>query len=144
FSTQRSQSMHEEHEGEMQTQYSGRGDLLGGGSSNVPIEQILQQFLLARTRPRRNLLRGDALGDLFERALTSQHRLALRLVPAGVAFGERLIVLAIFNQLRGGNQGLGADVKAANMGDEQVLGVDRLTPQLGVEIESARRDAAAL
>src|SRR5664280_3736165 len=56
------------------------------GSPSQPAgEDRLQIFLFAGARLRRNVLGDGAIGDLSERALAGEDRVALFAVPAGIA-----------------------------------------------------------
>ena len=64
--------------------------------------------------------------------------------PAGVARLAQRVEAPALEHLGRHQQGAGKRVDAADVGVEEVVAVDALAPQLGVEVEAAGREAAAL
>src|ERR1700722_1132910 len=114
------------------------------GPSQIAVQQVLVIFLPPRLRLRVDLLFRDARCDRLERRAFHQHRLGLGLVPAGAPLRAQRFELAVLDQVRGCDQRGGANVDAADVAEQEIGLIDRLTAHFGVEIEAARRQAARL
>src|SRR5271168_421171 len=100
--------------------------------SQIPVEQVLVELLPPGLRLGLDLLLGDPRRDRLERRAGLEYRLGLWLLPAGVALRAKRIEFAVLDQTRGCDQRRGAGVDAADMAEQQIGRVDRLTANLGV------------
>src|SRR5262245_16001767 len=86
----------------------------------------------------------DVRLELGEACLPGQNRAPDRSVPAGVALGHEARQGALLDQVRGAQQRARNGVHAAEVSVEQIVGLDTLPAKLGVEVESAGDETAAL
>src|SRR6185369_12841162 len=84
------------------------------------------------------------VGELRQVDLAAEDALAELAVPAGIALLDQLGELAALDHRGGEQKAAGADIHAADMGVEEVGGIDALTTDLGVEIDAAGPEAAVL
>src|SRR3954452_14917892 len=104
-------------------------------SLDIPVHHAFEIFLPARTRLRIQADIDRALGELSERAAAGENRLGLLAIPAGIACGERRGERPGLQHLVGRDQRAGAGVHRADMGMQQIVGIDRLPANLGVEVQ---------
>ena len=86
----------------------------------------------------------DVVGQIVERTLAGEDGPAFLALPAGVAVRDEGVELAVLDDLLGDQQAAGAGVHRADMGDQQIVGIERLAADLGVEVEAALAEAAGL
>src|SRR5581483_4403266 len=110
-------------------------------SQQVLVQQVFVALLLAAQDRRLSVPRR-------QRAQVGQTQLALFEVAAGAAVETSIAFPSPGFQRRAGEQRMrdlqpaGEGVHAADVAEEQVLGVGGLAPHLGVEVEPARRQPA--
>ena len=80
-------------------------------------------------------------GDLIQTFLACKHGLVLRLFPFGIALGHSLLHFAVLHHLRRDEEAACAGIHRPNMRVEQVIGINRLTPDLGIKIQATRGEA---
>ncbi len=107
------------------------------------VDQILEILLLSGDRLWLQAFPLHFSRQVFQRALAFEDRLAFRAVPASVAAFDMVGELAVLDHLGRHQQAAGADVHAADMGVEQVVGIEGLAADLGIEVQAAGGEAAA-
>src|SRR3984957_5944306 len=112
--------------------------------AKIAVGQFLIIFVPSRLRLRVDALLGDPRCDRLERRALRQQRLGLGSIPAGVALRALCVELAVFDHVRGRNERRRADIDAADMTEQEIPRIDRLTAHFGVEIEAAWREAPRL
>ena len=103
-----------------------------------------QIFLTSRTRLRIEAARERPVSKVGERALPGEDGATLRASPSRVALGERGREHPAIEHVGRGKERACAGIHRADMGVDQIVRIDRLASDLGVEIETARRETAAL
>ena len=110
--------------------------------SGEPVDQPLQIFLPAALRLRVELLLVDVVGEVVEALLAGKNVLAELALPAGIAVVDELLQRAVLDDRLGVEQRPRRRVHRADMRVEQVVGLDRLAADLGVEVHAAGLEAA--
>src|SRR5262245_37979287 len=111
---------------------------------HIGVDEVLQIFLFAGAWLWFGVLRLDPRREVRQRALAGQDSLSFRTVPGGVALLDVTGEGTVLDHLRGDQQTTRTDIHAADMAVQQVVRIQRLPPDLGVEVEAAGREAAAL
>ena len=109
----------------------------------VVVEDVFQIFL-ASAFAGGLAAGGGGGGDFFERGLLAEDFFAEGAFPGGVAFVDEGVEGFVFNEAVGDDEAAGEGVHAADVGVEEVEGVEGAATALGVEVEAAAAEAAVL
>src|SRR5262245_787910 len=111
-------------------------------SLQVLLDQVLEEFLTSRTRLRIDAFFEDVIAEVGEARLSAEDLLAELAVPARIAVLDVLLELAVGHHLLGDEHTASEHIHASDVRVKEIRRVDALTPQLGVEVHTAAREAA--
>src|SRR3954466_103897 len=102
-----------------------------------PRKESLDLLLLSGARLRFDVLFQRPLLNLIERHLAIRHCLGVRRLPSGVAVGEHLVIPAVLDDLRRGEERSRAKIGPAYMGMDHIFRLEALPANFRVEIAPA-------
>lgn len=108
---------------------------------NVLVDNHLIQFLFPA-----DLLwfvTGKSDGtQVFKKEFAFFELLTVTLVKAGVTFGTHFLVIGMFQDIGSSHQGTGKGIHTADMSQEDIIQIGRVTTCLGIEVRASGSQAA--
>lgn len=108
---------------------------------NVLVDNHLIQLLFSADLLRFATGKGDRT-QVFEEKFAFFELLAVTLVEAGVTFGTHFLVIGMFQDIGGGHQSTGKGIHTADMSQEDIIQIGRVTACLGIEVRTSGSQAA--
>src|SRR5215210_8180748 len=112
--------------------------------SQIVIDDAFKMFLPPRARLRINSVLLYVIGDLFEPQLALNHPPGQLRIPSLISAFERQLESPILDHLACNEKSPCAGIHAAHMSLQQILRIDGLPPDLGIEIETSGSETAGL
>ena len=107
------------------------------------VDDVFVELLAAGAWDGHDLARLDSLGQIGQRRLASGNRPAELAIPASVSIGLHRLKPPLLHQPGGSDQRSSQRIDAANVRVKEILAVEGLASQFGIEVETTSSQSAA-